>query len=91
MFFAEVGILKGYPNVADKKKTRSGLDRPQTVITLATKGGGEQMATTALAKVTALDRYMAEISRYPLLTQEEETEQLPYPEKPHAGPREPLQ
>jgi RNA polymerase sigma-32 factor len=32
------------------------------------------MATTALAKVSALDRYMAEISRYPLLTQEEETE-----------------
>jgi RNA polymerase sigma-32 factor len=31
------------------------------------------MATTALAKVSALDRYMAEISRYPLLTQEEET------------------
>jgi RNA polymerase sigma-32 factor len=31
------------------------------------------MATTALAKVSELDRYMAEIGRYPLLSQEEET------------------
>lgn len=32
------------------------------------------MTTTALAKVTELDRYVAEINRYPLLTQEEEIE-----------------
>jgi len=32
------------------------------------------MTTTALAKVSELDRYVAEISRYPLLTPEEELE-----------------
>ncbi len=32
------------------------------------------MATTALAKVSDIDRYMAEISRYPLLSQQEELE-----------------
>ncbi|MCP4674308.1 MAG: sigma-70 family RNA polymerase sigma factor [Deltaproteobacteria bacterium] len=31
------------------------------------------MATTALVRVNELDRYLAEVSRYPILTQEEET------------------
>ncbi len=31
------------------------------------------MATTALARVSELDRYIAEVSRYPILTQKEET------------------
>jgi RNA polymerase sigma-32 factor len=44
------------------------------VISLSVERGLKQMTTSAIVKANELDRYMAEINRFPLLSHEEETD-----------------